>query len=328
MTLFTKFSGKDIIYYNCQGTPTAPKPGRHAVFVGLKECPVFEMPLPPVTKKDRNMLIPQMLPAYYPGSLDGLMWDSMVGKKGASVFLIARELKQKIVKDCGKFSKIHSPGQDLPRREGKIIYQFKNPAGSGLFFFNDGEMDNALYVDEIDTVDQLTSRYIRKGYEVHELNLSMKLSGLFAEKRIFPPSWLLFMGIPILYAFILLFPWQRNRVMADHLKQLEQKKQELTLISQPKENSLPWEEGWEILNQHRSHDIYTWLESLYPVFKNKAKILHFQIQGNQFSITGKGDNALEILKNMIELNPVGQVRLHQIQRTADGEIFKLSGLWK
>lgn len=328
MTLFAKLSGNDIEYFDERGILTVPKPGRHSVFVGLEGCPMLNIPLPPVKEKDRNSLISQMLPAYYPGNLDRLSWDSIVDKEGTRIFLIAKKLKQRILDDCGTSSSIHSPGQGLPIREGKIIYQFKNPSGYELFFFSNGKLEYALHVDKTDEVEHLTGKLLRDGYELHKLNLSMALPGLFRKKRKFPLIWMLAIIVPMLYMLLLFIPWQRNRVMTAQLEQLERKKQELTSALSPEKETLPWEEGWKILNQHKPHDIYTWLESLYSVFEGKAKILHLQIQGNQFSITGEGNNALEILRDVTSLDVVDQVKLHQIQHSADGEIFKLSGLWK
>lgn len=329
MILFARGSGERIRYYDAQGLPTEPKPGKHRVFVDLKECSLITMVLPPLKSKDRNRLICQKLPSYFPGSLEGKIWDSVSVGEETRVFLVSKEMKKNILKDCGFSSKIHSPGQAFPRQKGDFLCHFKSPLDSEFLIFKDGKLDYGLHIDETKNSVYLTEKYLKDGYDVHELNFPTDLPGLFIEKKRIVPIWLFGMiFISILFVLILFFSWRRSKKLEKELASLEQTKQELTLTPPSEYESLPWKEGWEILTVHRNEDVYSRLEFLYSVFQDRALILHLQLQGKQFYIQGKGKNALRILEDLTEESFVEKVNLHQIQRTEEGEIFKLSGTWK
>ncbi len=330
MTVYASLNAGEPRYVNREGVEIKPNSSHKSqVCLNQNICPVISLDIPPLKKEDRDLLIQRTLPTHFPDSLEEWEWNSRHLGQATYVFLIKREIIERIRRDWGKDAILLSPALSLPLGEGKEVYQFSAGSGYDLFFCNGSRLDHGIHLAEESDMPILVKEFLGESARPRLFELETNLPSLFARKENKKGRLKLLLALlPLIPLASFFFQWQESRELLNQYEEWKNVRSELLSQRIGQDGNIPWKEIRKILEENSPSDLYGRLEILYPYFSGKATILNLSFQGQDFQIQARGKDPLNILEKLRTVPEIERITLYQSREQESLELFNLSGRWK
>ena len=330
MTVYASLKEGEPRYVNREGVEIKPSSShRNQICLNQNICPVISLEIPPLKKEDRDPLIQRTLPTHFPDSLEEWEWDSRQLGKATYVFLIKREIIEKIRRDWDKDAILLSPALSLPLSEGKEVYQFNTGSGYDLFFCNGSRLDHGIHLAEESDMPVLVKEFLGESGSPRLFELETTLPSLFTKKENKKDRLKLLLALlPLIPLAFFFLQWRESRELLNQYGEWENVRSELLSQRIGEDEGIPWKKIRETLEENQPSDLYGRLEILYPFFLGKGTILNLSFQGQDFQIQARGKDPLNILEKLRTVPEIESITLYQSREQESQELFNLSGRWK
>lgn len=323
MILYLDIQRNQTIYHNEQGVECSPKNGPKQIVIPLKYCKVFSLKIPPVKPIELAGLIENTLPAIYPGELEEMEWDFRIHSSCCLVFIMERNLLNRVREDLGKDSRILSSALFLPDSIENEIFEFVMPDYSDLFFFKENSLDHALSIPRSESMEisslckDFSGRHsIPSPLEFKELPMGLfsKNKGGIRKKY---GIQLAFLAAALSLLILAVLPIRQLKEQKELLQNLQR---DIKNIQEQglDENAPITDEDLNILKNEMPDDLLRVFEDLKDLLEGRGKILSFKIQGKDLQIQVRCRDGISLTNQLIELNGWESFSLEKIQRDDNG----------